>query len=71
MKGITWSELTKGAITVSADPRPEPPAGSVTYRCGASIFIHKTEWRTACLNRKEPGCNCACNQQQQEGREAA
>lgn len=65
MKGITWAQLTKHAITVSADPRPEPAPNSILYRCGASIYIHKTEWRTACLKKKTPGASCACNQPQE------
>lgn len=66
MKPITWAQLTRNAITVSADPRPEPAAGSVTYRCGASIFVHKSEWRGACLKTKTPWQRCACNQPQEQ-----
>ena len=66
MKPITWAQLTRNAITVSADPRPEPAPNSVTYRCGASIYLHKTEWRAACSKTKTPGQRCACNQPQEQ-----
>ena len=63
--GITWAQLTKHAVTASAEPRPDAPKNSITYRCGASIYVHKSEWRGACSARKNPGAACACNQPQE------
>lgn len=71
MKPITWAQLTRNAVTVSEDPRPDAPANSVIYRCGHVWFRHKQEWRTACLKRGTPGQHCACNQHAREEEEAA
>ena len=61
--GITAAQLARHALEVSTTDRPEPPANSVTYRCGASIYRHKADWRTACQKTKAPHASCACNQQ--------
>lgn len=61
--GITAQQLARHALEVSAVERPEPPAGSVTYRCGHAIYRFKTEWRAACGKTKHPTQHCACNQQ--------
>ena len=60
--GITAAELARHALVVSGVERPEPPADSITYRCGASIYVHKSEWRVACQKAKRPTSHCACNQ---------
>ena len=60
--GVTAQQLARHALEVSTTERPEPPADSITYWCGASIYVHKSEWRVACQKAKRPTSHCACNQ---------